>query len=186
MEAGGLSENTLLIFTADHGSIYADGRVWYGFHPNEEVLRVPFVVFGAGVSGEDDRLLESIDIVQTFIDYFGRTRRLHPRARSIFETTPKPLTTSVTLRSDINREWFIALYKKNKKYLFNVHPEGDGKSLLQNVEHFEVKTIAKGAKVIRSIADQLAKVLADYRIADGEVHPNFRRTALRDLARVAD
>ena len=186
MEADGLSENTLLIFTADHGSIYADGRVWYGFHPNEEVLRVPFIVFGAGRTGDDGRLLETIDIVQTFIGYFGGKVRLHQRARSIFETTPKPLTSSVTLRSDINREWFIVLYKENKKYLFNVHPEGDGKSLLQTVEHFEVKTIAEGAKVIRSIADQLAEVLADYRIADGEVHPNFRRTALRDLAQAAD
>ncbi|MCH8996893.1 MAG: sulfatase-like hydrolase/transferase [Proteobacteria bacterium] len=186
MEADGLSENTLLIFTADHGSIYADGRVWYGFHPNEEVLRVPFVVFGAGRTGDDGRLLETIDIVQTFIDYFGGKVRLHQRARSIFETTPKPLTTSVTLRSDINREWFIALYKGDRKYLFNLHPEGDGKSLLQTVERFEVKTIAEGPKVVRSIAAQLAEALADYRIADGEVHPNFRRATLSDLAQAGD
>lgn len=186
MEADGLSENTLLIFTADHGSIYADGRVWYGFHPNEEVLRVPFVVFGAGRTGDDGRLLETIDIVQTFIDYFGGKVRLHPRARSIFETTPKPLTTSVTLRSDINREWFVALYKGDKKYLFNLHPEGDRQSLLQTVERFEVKTLAQGSEVIRSIAGQLAEVLADYRIADDEIHPDFRRAALKGLAPAED
>ena len=186
MEADGLSENTLLIFTADHGSIYADGRVWYGFHPNEEVLRVPFVVFGAGRTGDDGRLLETIDIVQTFIDYFGGKVRLHQRARSIIETISKPLTTSVTLRSDINREWFIALYKENKKYLFNLHPEGDRQSLLQTVERFEVKTLAEGPEVIRSIAGQLAEALADYRIADDEIHPDFRRAALKGLAPAGD
>ncbi len=99
---------------------------------------VPFVVFGAGRTGDDGRLLETIDIVQTFIDYFGGKVQLHQPARSNFETTPKPLTTSVTLRSGLNREWFIALYKHNKNYLFNVLPQGDGKSLLQTVERFEV------------------------------------------------
>ncbi len=81
---------------------------------------------------------------------------------------------------------FIALYKGDRKYLFNLHPEGDWQSLLQTVEHFEVKTLAEGPEVIRSIAGQLAEVLADYRIADDEIHPDFRRAALKGLAPAED
>lgn len=186
LQEQGLLEDTLLMFTADHGSMYAKGRVWYGFHPDEEVLKVPFLMFGAGKVGVDERIFESIDIVQTLIEYYGGSVRLHPRARSMLGEGQKAFTASVTLRSDTNREWFLALYKGDRKYLFNIHPEGDARSLEQTVERFETETVARGPKAVRAVVRELAEVLADYRFADDDIHPSFRSVELRELLRSVD
>lgn len=174
LEEESLTEKTLLIFTADHGSMFARGRVWYGFHAEEEVLRVPFLMFGAGRSGIEYGQFETIDVVQTIIDIFGGTSQLHPRARSMLSTGAKPFTSSVTLRSDRNREWFVAIYKGGRKYLLNIHPEGDSQVLEQTVDGFRTSNVGVGYKVPRDLIPEFKAVMADYGFDEREIHSNFR------------
>ena len=182
----GVLRDTLLVFTADHGSIYRRGRLWYSFHADEEVLRVPYFMLGAGRSGVDDRSFESIDIPQTLIEYFGGNQRLHPRARSMLRAGKKPFTASVTRPGHLSREWFISLYKSGRKYLFNVHPKGNGRSLQQRIERFRTITVAEGPEVVARVLPELAQVLAEYRIDDEKVHPQFRQARLKALSVPAD
>lgn len=173
LEAQDLLKDTLLIFTADHGSIYGKGRIWYGYHPEEEVLRVPFFMLGAGKAGINDDRFESIDIVQSLIEHFGGSGRLHPRARSMLGDGGKPYTTSVTLRSDANREWFLAIYRGDRKFLFNLHPKGDGLARELALDGFDGTPVRQGAEVLRAVRGEFDAALDDYGLARDSIHPSL-------------
>lgn len=50
LEAHGLLDNTLVIFTADHGEEFGEHRTWgHGSQVYEESIRVPMILWGAGV-----------------------------------------------------------------------------------------------------------------------------------------
>jgi arylsulfatase A-like enzyme len=69
--------DTVIIFTSDHGDYLGDH--WLGekelFH--EESVRIPFIVYEPSMASDvsrgkvDDRLVESIDLVPTLIDIAG-------------------------------------------------------------------------------------------------------------------
>ena len=167
----------------------AKGKLWYGFHPDEEVMRVPLVVFGGGRSGVDERNFETIDITQTLIAHFGISKNFHPRARSLFESGKKPFTASLTLRSNVNSEWFLALYKGNRKYLFNIHPEGNGKGIEQTISRFDTVTVSEGYEVIREVLAEFVQTLSDFGLAeipDKDIHPNYSKARLLELAKTGN
>ena len=115
-----------------------------------------------------------MDIVQTLINYFGGTSQLHPRARSMLSAGAKPFTSSVTLRSDQNREWFVVIYKGDRKYILNVHPDGDGQVLEQTVDGFDTSIVRKGYELLNDLIPELRAVIADFGFDEREIHPNFR------------
>ena len=77
MQARGLLEKTLIVFTSDHGDYLGDH--WMGdkdyFH--EPAVKIPLIVVDPGKSADctrgtvDDSLVESIDLLPTFIEYQG-------------------------------------------------------------------------------------------------------------------
>ena len=77
MEKRGLMDNTLIVFTSDHGDYLADH--WLGekdlFH--EPSVKVPLIIFDPSADAEAargtvcDALVETIDLVPTFIDALG-------------------------------------------------------------------------------------------------------------------
>ncbi|MCK4302995.1 MAG: sulfatase-like hydrolase/transferase [Candidatus Eisenbacteria sp.] len=181
----GLLENTIFLFTADHGSMESQGRLWYGYHPNEEVQRVPLFIVGDGITGVDERNFETIDLTQTLLQYFGAQHRAHPRARSVFDPGEKPYTTGITLSSDSWNERFVLLYKNDRKYCFNIHPQGDGSSVEQILDRFETKTIRRGEAVIQAVLPELTQAIAEYGLAHAtgeQLHESYRPAHLRELA----
>ena len=189
LEEEGMLKHTVLIFTADHGSMSAKGKLWYGFHPDEEVMRVPVVVFGGGRSGVDERNFETIDITQTLLAHFGISKTFHPRARSLFENGKKSFTASLTLRSDVNNEWFLALYKGDRKYLFNIHPDGDGQGIEQTIGRFDTVTVSEGYEVILEVLPEFVQTLSEFglvEIPDKNIHPNYSKARLQELAKTGN
>ncbi len=111
LEAEGRLDDTLIVFTSDHGDYMGDH--WLGekelFH--EQSVRVPLIVVDPSDEAQatrgtvSDALIESIDLVPTFVEAFGRpgrrpapggplapgfasARRIHPHlARSRGERT---------------------------------------------------------------------------------------------------
>lgn len=79
----GLDENTMVVFTSDHGDYLGDH--WLGekdlFH--EVSVKVPLIVVDPSASADAtrgticDELVEMIDLTPTFIDYFGGTSPRH-------------------------------------------------------------------------------------------------------------
>ena len=77
LEAQGRMDDTMIIFTSDHGDYLGDH--WLGekelFH--EASARIPMIVYDPDTAAEitrgtvDDRLVEAIDLVPTFVDVLG-------------------------------------------------------------------------------------------------------------------
>jgi arylsulfatase A-like enzyme len=83
MEAEGLMDNTMIIMSSDHGDYLGDH--WMGekdlFHDCS--VRVPLIVYDPDKAADATRglvsqaLVEGIDMVPTFLDYFGGKQKPH-------------------------------------------------------------------------------------------------------------
>ena len=83
MEDQGLMENTMIVFTSDHGDYLGDH--WLGekelFH--EPSVKVPLIVFDPSDAADQargtacDKLVESIDLLPTFIEAIGADAAQH-------------------------------------------------------------------------------------------------------------
>ncbi len=75
LEANGQAEDTLVVFTTDHGDLMGDHRLFCkGPFLLEGLVRVPFVIAGPGVnyaSGRCAALCEHIDFYPTLLDLLG-------------------------------------------------------------------------------------------------------------------
>lgn len=69
----GLAEETLVVFTSDHGELLGDHGLWYkGPFFYEGLLGVPLIVRGPAVRrGGTDALVSSIDLMPTLLDRLG-------------------------------------------------------------------------------------------------------------------
>lgn len=69
----GLEENTVVLFTSDHGELLGDHGLWKkGPFFYEGLINVPLVVKGPGIcTGRTDALCSSVDIAPTVCDLLG-------------------------------------------------------------------------------------------------------------------
>ena len=77
LEARGLLDTTMIVFTSDHGDYLGDH--WMGekdlFH--EQSAKIPLIVIDPSAAADStrgtvsDALVEAIDLAPTFLDYFG-------------------------------------------------------------------------------------------------------------------
>jgi hypothetical protein len=174
LAADALLRDTVVIVTSDHGSMYEKGRFWYGFHPNEEVVRVPLLLFNIDRKGRDNRLVGTPDISASVLGFFGLPNGDSP-GRSIFEVGPGPdSTTTLTLRSDINNEWFLVISEPGRKYRINLHPEGRGETVTLRVDGYDETPAAETIGPPEGKADQVAAALRDYSIGIENIHTALR------------
>ena len=104
LDASGKAENTVIIFTADHG----DGAGHHQWNQKQvlydEVVRVPYVVVapdGANSGMPDtDSLVSAIDIVPTILDYAGLPRPDHVEGISL-----RPLLVNGT---QVDRDFVVS------------------------------------------------------------------------------
>lgn len=94
LDEQGLRDHTLVIFTSDHGEGMA-ARQWVAklaFH--DEVLRVPLIVAGPGVSGtgrsDPTSLVSGLDLAPTLCDYAGAAPPAGARGRSLRPLLEQP------------------------------------------------------------------------------------------------
>jgi Sulfatase len=167
-------KDTVVMVTADHGGMYAKGRFWYGFHPNEEVVRVPLMVFNAGRTGRDDRPVNTLDLNASILGFFGLARN-GDSGQSIFDTGPnRDNATTLTLKSDRNKEWILVIVQAGVKYQVNLHPEGRGETVTLRLDGYQETPIAEVIGPPDGMADTIAAAIRDYGIDSKDIHPAFR------------
>jgi arylsulfatase A-like enzyme len=72
VERRGELENTVVVFSSDHGEMLGDHDRWAKSVPYQPSVGVPLVVSGPGVeSGTTDALVSHIDLAATFLDFAG-------------------------------------------------------------------------------------------------------------------
>ncbi|MTI03378.1 sulfatase [Roseibium sp. RKSG952] len=73
LETSGLAEDTLIIFTSDHGELLGDhGLIRKGPSPYRSLLHVPLIMAGPGIApGERNTITSHLDLRATLQDYIG-------------------------------------------------------------------------------------------------------------------
>ncbi len=78
-------ENTLVVFSSDHGEMLGDHNFWGKTQPYQPSVGVPLIVSGPGVKprGAADPLVTTLDLTSTFLDYAGVPRPSDMDSRSL-------------------------------------------------------------------------------------------------------
>ena len=68
-------ENTVVVFTSDHGEMLGDYNQWQKLSPLQASVGVPLVIAGPGVAatGRDDAPMTTLDLTATFLEWAGLT-----------------------------------------------------------------------------------------------------------------
>ncbi|MBN1671048.1 MAG: sulfatase-like hydrolase/transferase [Kiritimatiellae bacterium] len=85
LERRGMADNTILVFSSDHGEMLADHGLYTKSVPYEGALRVPLMVAGAGIpaGAVSAALVELIDVNPTICELAGLPPQEHIDARSL-------------------------------------------------------------------------------------------------------
>lgn len=73
VEERGELENTLVVFTSDHGEMLGDHNLWMKRLPYQASVGIPLIVAGPGVHGRgvSAALVSLMDLAATFVDFAG-------------------------------------------------------------------------------------------------------------------
>lgn len=83
LEERGLFENTLIVFTSDHGDYLGDHWLGEKYMFHDVSVKVPLIVYDPSPEADATRgttasaLVEMIDMVPTFVDFLGGTPKPH-------------------------------------------------------------------------------------------------------------
>lgn len=87
----GLEDNTIVVFTSDHGFHLAEHRFWMKVSLHEESIRVPMIIKVPGKQpGVCNSLVELIDLYPTVADLAGLEYSEHLQGKSLAETIDNP------------------------------------------------------------------------------------------------
>ena len=70
LEDTGFADNTVVVFTADHGDMMGERGMWYKFNPYEWSVRVPLIAAapGSAKGHVEERGVSLVDLLPTFLD----------------------------------------------------------------------------------------------------------------------
>jgi len=163
-----------IILTADHGRIYGKSRLWYGYHPNEEVVKVPFVIFNTERMGIDTRLFETPDLTASILDFFGVPGIGDSDSISVFdENQGRNYAVSITMFANRQKEFFLVIYsKEGDKYLINMHPEGDGNVLQFSLgDDYQEKLVCELKEIPEHIKELITESITRFNLDKHKLHP---------------
>lgn len=85
VERRGELDNTLIVFSSDHGEMLGDQNRWGKSVPYQPSVGVPLVVSGPGVRRgvRNDALVSTVDLAATYLDYAGVPRPDDMDSRSL-------------------------------------------------------------------------------------------------------
>ncbi len=166
-----LSE-TVVILTADHGAMYAKGRYWYGYHPNREVVRVPFIVFDKGPKGTNAELFGTPQITAAIQEFYKASS-----TAGSFDLKGKAdgPVISLTLSAHVQKEWYLVATYPDKAYWMNLHPEGSGMTREMEINGYDQTEASTFPGPPKELAEEFPTLLKSFGIDLTEAHKSFRR-----------
>ncbi len=182
LKRDGIADRTLVLVTADHGSTFDDGRLWYGPHSDEEAARVPLLLFGGGLSCATASAVDTLDVRATIDRFLGLPAESGSLGRSLAASSPVARMVPVlTVRNNRTKTQFLEIHPRaGTRYLFNLHPEGDGRALKGAVRGYEVDEVPLGNEP--EAWQMLGQALGLYAIDPAAIHPDLRARIERHIA----
>ena len=97
LDESGQADNTLVVFTTDHGDTVGAHRMWIkGWIPYEECYRIPLIVRWPGrvqAGTRCDHLVQLQDLAHTYVEAAGARSLPYPDGRSLVQLLDKPQRT---------------------------------------------------------------------------------------------
>ena len=120
----GIYNDTLLIFTSDHGEMLGDRGLCEKFVPYEASVKVPAIIHGAGFSGGGriSTLTEHIDLTATMLDYAGIDIPRRVSGKSLIGITENNCLHKDSVFSQIT-EWRML---RDSRYKLVIYTDGYG------------------------------------------------------------
>ncbi len=168
LERTGLSENTIVIYTADHGDILATNGGLFDKDSmlTEETMSIPMVIKWPGVTNgqqKNDSLVSNMDIVPTVLEMAGIQAPKHMDGKSLVRLLKTPEQNE--WREDLLAEHFghinhddiqRVLYWQNYKYVAHMN-DSDELYHLEN-DPFELKNRIDDLSMKRVLMEMKKKV----------------------------
>ncbi|GAB5552758.1 MAG: hypothetical protein Sapg2KO_23490 [Saprospiraceae bacterium] len=122
VKQSGAEENTLLIFSSDHGDMSASHRMEHKSTLYEESVNIPFMAMWkghipAGIVDEESLISNGLDLLPTVCDYAGIQGVSDPRGRSLrplFEGKKVDWRATLGVESEIGK---MVVHKDGLKYI---------------------------------------------------------------------
>ncbi|MFH1377706.1 MAG: sulfatase-like hydrolase/transferase [Planctomycetota bacterium] len=122
----GGADETLIVFTADHGEMLGDHGIYQKHIPYESSMRIPLIVSGPGIQRGivSDALVELIDINPTLCEYTGLPAQENIDARSFSGILSGDADTH---RDDVfcSETNYSAIRTREYKYIENVNDKSE-------------------------------------------------------------
>lgn len=116
-------DETVVLFTADHGEEFGDHGGRYHFTLYDEVVRVPFIIRSPGQSPRtDDRLVEQVDVLPTLVSLLGIDDLQSAPGDDLLAPPPDPATQSVYFARDRPPGWSQRGVRTRQRKLIVVEP----------------------------------------------------------------
>jgi len=119
-----------VIVTADHGEALGDhGEMTHGLFTYEATLKIPLVLWGAGVQpGRDGRAARHVDVAPTVLALLGLEGPADLPGRTLLAAAPKDAETTAyfeALSTHLNRGWapLRGVLRERRKYIELPVPE---------------------------------------------------------------
>ncbi|WP_026951408.1 sulfatase [Algoriphagus mannitolivorans] len=165
LKAEGLEDNTIVIFTSDHGFHLGEHDFWMKVSLKEESVRVPLILKGPGItSAKSNSLVELLDLYPTLSDLAGYGVPENLQGKSLKPILKNPshkirdFAFSVThggnsylIRTD---RWAYIQYGKNAEEgleLFDMHQDPGQFQNLAKLDYYQ--------PIVKDMKDQLQKKL---------------------------
>jgi arylsulfatase A-like enzyme len=156
LEKTGQAENTLVVFTTDHGDMVGGHHMWSkGWIPYEECYRVPMIVRWPGVVRSGSRcehLVQLQDLAHTYVQAGGGQPLPYPDGRSLLPLFENPA------RSDWSDDILCAYYGGEFLYTQRIAINRRFKYVFNGFDFDELYDLERDPHEMRNVVDQ-----AEYR-----------------------
>jgi len=135
----GLEDNTIVIFTSDHGFHLGEHDFWMKVSLHEESVRVPFII---KVPGKDpavcDSFVELLDLYPTVAELTGLKPSKHIQGRSLVQTIDSPDKKVRDMAFSVSQDGKSFLLRTNEWAYIQYNEDASG-----GIELFDMKTDSK-------------------------------------------
>lgn len=176
LEEEGLEDNTIVVFTSDHGFHLGEHRFWMKVSLHEESVRVPLIIKVPGKEpGICNSLAELIDLYPTVAELAGLETSSHLQGKSLVETLDDPSVEVREMAFSMNNWRGKTYLLRTKKWAYIQYDEDAGSGIeLFNMEldpgqYNNLANNPQYADVVAEFKEQLQKKLMEVRNNDLEI-----------------
>lgn len=167
LEATGQIDNTLIVFTSDHGEMLGDLNTYQKFLPYDGSSRVPFIVRYPKYcqpGTKDKKFVDLNDLLPTFLDLASITypAKFKLLGESIFTDVPHKDRGHQYIEHEVGNKRWISL--RNERYKYNYYYGGGKEELfdLKKDPKEQTNLLHTEAKAYEAIRLDLASRLLEY------------------------